>query len=515
MVLFISLAAIGQPIQKNYFSTNSTPIPNWTSITSFGAKGDGITDDTAALQSAINSLTNTGGTVFIPPITNGSAGYLINGPFTQPPGKTLTNFCQIYLPSRDLQTQPIISITLQGGFPPSLNTIWTTNNQPAVSTNGSIIISTNIPANGLYSIIGGGAPVGSIYNQTAVRLNLRNLIFQTYDAPKTTPLNMEWVSQFDFEHGVVDTHQPGGAQSDPTNFSVGIIMPGINNWVVSRLRDVDVRGYQVGIKVNEHSDFDDVRVWLTEFPFWFPGGTHACYMGHTIVTGHKYWNIGGPAGFVQRVFWATYATEHSVLKTNSVVGSSTWANSTNDFGDTNSTLRGIINFSIVDGGVGAADDIGVNTGTTTNVTFFNLNNHKFTRVDVQPVDPSQVTLFSVSHTNGNNAFKVSETVANLSVPLNHGFADVSNFLSGVFYTNNYAGVETLETSYSLSQSTAGQSSLQLWRIPLITNSITLNNIGTNFGVLTFKLYPGLVFCLTNQSTGGGSSSIFKTTVWGD
>jgi hypothetical protein len=41
----------------------------------FGAKGDGITDDTAAIQSSINSLITTGGTVYLPKGT-----YIVNSP---------------------------------------------------------------------------------------------------------------------------------------------------------------------------------------------------------------------------------------------------------------------------------------------------------------------------------------------------------------------------------------------------------------------------------------------------
>jgi len=40
----------------------------------FGAKGDGVTDDTTAIQSAINSLANTGGTIYF-----GTGTYIISG----------------------------------------------------------------------------------------------------------------------------------------------------------------------------------------------------------------------------------------------------------------------------------------------------------------------------------------------------------------------------------------------------------------------------------------------------
>jgi hypothetical protein len=43
------------------------PFPTWTNVqTAFGAKGDGVTDDTAALQNAINSLSPTNPTLYLP-----------------------------------------------------------------------------------------------------------------------------------------------------------------------------------------------------------------------------------------------------------------------------------------------------------------------------------------------------------------------------------------------------------------------------------------------------------------
>jgi hypothetical protein len=46
-------------------STLNSAMAAWVNVTNFGAVGDGVTDDTPAIQNAINSLTN-GGTVYIP-----------------------------------------------------------------------------------------------------------------------------------------------------------------------------------------------------------------------------------------------------------------------------------------------------------------------------------------------------------------------------------------------------------------------------------------------------------------
>ncbi|NIM81419.1 MAG: hypothetical protein GTN53_24520 [Candidatus Aminicenantes bacterium] len=53
-------------------------------VCDFGAKGDGVTDNTPYFQQALDSLKEKGGIVFVP-----SGHYLVNGTLTVPPGVTL------------------------------------------------------------------------------------------------------------------------------------------------------------------------------------------------------------------------------------------------------------------------------------------------------------------------------------------------------------------------------------------------------------------------------------------
>jgi hypothetical protein len=53
--------------------------PIYTNVLQYGAKGDGTTDDTSAIQAAINALTSSGGTVFFPALT-----FLISSSLTIP-----------------------------------------------------------------------------------------------------------------------------------------------------------------------------------------------------------------------------------------------------------------------------------------------------------------------------------------------------------------------------------------------------------------------------------------------
>lgn len=597
-ILALLLVAASTPIingilqsdlNMGFFSTVNPKSywPREVNVRAFGAKGDGVTDDTAAFQSAIDSLTNNGvgGTIIVP-----DGIYLINGAFTEASGSISgLNHSQLHLPVRSLINQTICPITIRGITDPTLNTVWNSGVLPVINTNGAIILSTNIPADPSYSIIGSAAPSGDTINQTAVYLKLERLAFRVYDNPQTSPLNLQYVGQVAIRDCTVDTGQPGGQQSQPTHASVGIVMPAINNWVISEIHNVDVRGFDVGYELNEHSDVDDARVWMCNKGWYFPGGTHGIRMGHTVTSGCTIGVVGGPTGgFIQRLDWEMYAVEHSVLP-----GGGAWANTVADFWDTNNVLRGIVNFASVDSGVGGGDTFTVNN--TTNLAFFNANASAFVRLKVRPLKTNDVdsnymltgkdfnkagvfnlgvylqpfqnfsglwlgpnsfndsvqlatnfallsdgtnqTTLNVGQIEGGSAapsrlqFQVghvnkaemSNNVFNVEVPINHGFIAISNYISGQFYTNNYAGpIHVMGICQLITAQVAGNAAMQMWIPNVITNSV---GIGTStslppqsgdFRQLCGDIAPGGFFVFTNTSTGAGNSvTLFKSEVKGD
>jgi hypothetical protein len=67
-------------VTASAFGTTIATALGWVSAVTYGAKGDGVTDDTAAIQAAINQLGSNGGVVYLPATT---ASYLLNsGPLT-------------------------------------------------------------------------------------------------------------------------------------------------------------------------------------------------------------------------------------------------------------------------------------------------------------------------------------------------------------------------------------------------------------------------------------------------
>jgi Pectate lyase superfamily protein len=63
----------------NVYGVTLSTLLDWQNVMAqpYGAKGDGTTDDTAAIQAAINTAATTGGTVYLPPGT-----YLVSSPLT-------------------------------------------------------------------------------------------------------------------------------------------------------------------------------------------------------------------------------------------------------------------------------------------------------------------------------------------------------------------------------------------------------------------------------------------------
>jgi len=61
----------------------ATPTPSSLSVAAYGAKGDGVTDDTASIQAAINACGALGGTVVFP-----AGAYLVSAPIKLPASNT-------------------------------------------------------------------------------------------------------------------------------------------------------------------------------------------------------------------------------------------------------------------------------------------------------------------------------------------------------------------------------------------------------------------------------------------
>lgn len=115
------------------FDSNTTPIFNVKGDT-FGAKGDGTTDDTAAIQAALDAAgaIGNGAVVLLPPGT-----YIVSSPGTKTTGGgSVFNYCLQVWPNTTLTCRSGATIKLAN----SQQAVILTNKNPGVSTDSGIVL---------------------------------------------------------------------------------------------------------------------------------------------------------------------------------------------------------------------------------------------------------------------------------------------------------------------------------------------------------------------------------------
>ena len=147
--------------------------PIYYNAKNYGAVGDGTTDDTAAIQAAINAMPNTGGTVFLPPGT-----YKITASLTVP-----TTMTQGFGLKGAGPQASVISLAN------SVNDYAIKFATGAHSQNGAQISDIGILCNGVNQTAGGG-----IYGYGAYRCSFDNLYIST-----------------PYEDGIYLVYGPGGS----------------------------------------------------------------------------------------------------------------------------------------------------------------------------------------------------------------------------------------------------------------------------------------------------------------
>lgn len=234
-------------------------------VKNYGAVGDGSTDDTAAIQSAINACFSGGGGIVYFPV----GIYIIGGALVTSLDGINPN-CQLYLPlTTDTNVINAPSISLVGEAIPNYNvsglTSWANPNK------GAILKSTITGATGYSAVIGTSYTTMSWGDFNFTQLHLENLTIRVKSksgssniAPTMTGIFAQRIETFSARNIRVETESNLADSAQPTGDCYGITTPNLNNNAWTRLENVHIQGFKYGLTLNEHVNGDNVNIWCCD-----------------------------------------------------------------------------------------------------------------------------------------------------------------------------------------------------------------------------------------------------------
>lgn len=246
--------------------TNWSPIitlPLGTvNVKSYGAIGNGVADDTTAIQAAIDAVLNAGGgTVYFP-----DGHYLVGGALRTTPTIGSGTFCAQLTIAKPAGGNAIRVLRLVGSR--AMGYQWLTT-VSTTSPSGSWIVSTSAgqtwATNTALPCVIGGPENTSGGNKQMVITEVENLGVITPSNPKLTALNLSGVTSAKVREVACITTDAGNALGasavQPTNpTGIGLVMPSVLNDGNDRVESFFAGGYYQGLAVAEHSTGDNILI---------------------------------------------------------------------------------------------------------------------------------------------------------------------------------------------------------------------------------------------------------------
>ena len=231
----------------------------------YSATGDGVTDDSAAIQAAINAVFALGGgTVFFP-----KGIYLCNGAFDATTNSVL-KFPYVPLQVAGAWNDPIV-IELLGELPTTVSAV------PFVSTQGSIIKCTKTGTGTAPSILAAHAYIGKaiasnyITAYSYVQPVIRNLYFQTASNPTIGGVRLDSAVMAIVEDCAIETADGGDpAPPNPTGGTIGLFMPTFYNFG-NYVNRTWIAGFDTGLVGADHFRSPRVEALNCHVAFEFLG----------------------------------------------------------------------------------------------------------------------------------------------------------------------------------------------------------------------------------------------------
>lgn len=325
---------------------------DWQNVKYHGATGDGITDDTAAIQAAIDAAAaHGGGTVYFP-----HGVYIVGGALQD--GARAN--AQLLLPSVDTAAGEQVTIHLLGEVaPPMMPTMDVAGITP---DEGSVIKGTlNAGVGG--ALLGGSGPVGSFLDFTYIRVIVQNLTFRMPADPVLTAINFDRIESSEFYNVNIDTGQYilKDVAEPTTATSYGLKTPKNTNSGGAYIRVMMVTGFYTGVRLGEHTEADYLSVSTCKIGYEFQAASHG--------------SVFGRLGASWCVNFASFSGSHHTLiysmayeHYNPVLHGAKWYNpDTHDIEDAGNLGIGFITYYIVQSVTGTELTIAVNGGSNLHI----------------------------------------------------------------------------------------------------------------------------------------------------
>lgn len=319
----------------------------WFFVTDYGAIGNGIADDTIAIQNTINAAEAAGGGVVYFP-----AGVYVVGGALQDGAR---GNAQLLIPDIDT-TGKQITITLMGESEPAVTPSLT--GVITLPDGGSIIKGTlNAGAGG--ALLGGWGPVGSFGDFTLVNLKIENLAFQMPANPVLTALNLDHIVSVELVNVVCSTgnYRVSTVTEPTTNTSYGIKTPKNSNGAWTFIRELLVVGFYNGLQINEHTNADHISFFACKYAGVLPVAGHAARLGRVLVVWCK---NGLQFTGAHHLTIELYNVEHHNP-------TAVWYDNVLDIDDGGNNGLGFITYHATISGTGADDPLVVNGGTNLHI----------------------------------------------------------------------------------------------------------------------------------------------------
>lgn len=280
-------------------------------VKKFGARGDNKTDDTKAIQGAINkAVRDGGGIVYFP-----AGRYIIAGE-VKDSAENGSCHSQLYVPFSDIDHAR--NITFQGESAPEYEAQGLVPAGPSQS--GSILVSTVITRDSSSAVIGMIKGSGKGWKQW----NYTTPYFKDLGIRTTTNIdsvqvvnslggiNLRYASKCSLDNILIDTRTPLSKSLNPQpGGSVGLVTPGVDNHAMIEIGLIRIGGYAFGIKFSEHFVGQDVQVLCCNVGVYSEFSHHSSSIQTLEIECCRYPVVFNPG---HNLFVADYNTEHFMEK---------------------------------------------------------------------------------------------------------------------------------------------------------------------------------------------------------